>query len=92
MPDVNNYLFYLIIIVKGKQTVNLRNLRDDRRTGQVTDGNGNSGLRFTTRNNLTRGITTRNFTDVRVGPKTIVPGICRMYEENYKVSKTRSKW
>ena len=27
-----------------------------------------------------------------MGPKTIVPGIRRMYEENYKVSKTRSKW
>ena len=70
----------------------MRNLRDDGQTGQVTDGNGNSGLRFTTQNYFMRGITIWNITDVRVGLKIIVPGVCRMYKKNYKVNKTRSKW
>ena len=70
----------------------MRNLRDDGQTGQVTDGNGNSGLQITSENILTRGLTIWNFMDVRVGPKTIVPGIHRMYKKNHKVSKTRSKW
>jgi len=51
-------------MVKGEQTVNLRNLRDDGQTGQVTDGNRNSGLRFMTQNYFTRGITIWNITDV----------------------------
>jgi len=47
-PAVNNYLIYMKIIVKGEQTINLQDLGANGQTGQVTDGNGNSGLRFTT--------------------------------------------
>ena len=92
---VNNYLFYLSymeIIVKGEQTINLQDLGANGQTGQVTDGNGNSGLPFTTQNYFTRGITIQNITDFRVGLKIIVPGVHRMYKKNYKVNKTRSKW
>ena len=54
------------------------------------DAYKNSGLQFTNQNNLTRGVTIRNFANVQVGVKIIVPGIHRLYKKNSKSRKTRS--
>ena len=75
-------------IVKGQQTIdfyaNGQKLRE-------MDAYGNSGLRFTTNINLTRGVTIRKFANVRVGLKIIVPGHIGMYRKNRKRGETRIK-
>src|SRR5919107_541167 len=85
--SVNNCVF----IVNYWQTVNFK---VKGHIGRITDGYGNSrfrstiadvygnsGFRFTNQNKLTRGVTTRNFADVRAGVKIIVPGVHRTYEK-----------